>query len=487
MGPRGELTATVGTPECDARPVVAVSGRYTVAPTMSWPTFPRRLPAVVASFGLWSCGGGDLALPSGPGPQVEVVEGDEQVGRPGARLADPLIVRLVDEAGNGIPDRAVVWVVTAGGGTVNPATGTTDAEGFASAEWTLGPAEGPNRVDAQVPGIGSVLFTVTASDSDEGPRPSASRSEVVADPASIDAGTGTSAIRVTVRDGDGDPLAGATVSLQATGEGNVLTQPAGTTGPDGTAVGALQSTAPGEKVVTALVNGSIQVTQTAVVTVTGGGTLRIEPLEGDDQSAPAGSPVSLRPAVRVVDEQGAPVAGVAVTFTVTGGGGAVSGAARTTDGEGVARVGRWTLGSTPGPNTLEASAAGVEGSPVVFTAEGTSAASPVDRLVFLVPPRDVDEGETFTVRVGLVDAAGDVVPLSGIFIYIGLFPEGQNSPTNNDLGGERFENTEDGVAEFELSVRREGRYRLRALTDDLPELGPHGPEPYLYSEVFEVD
>ena len=28
--------------------------------------------------------------------------------------------------------------------------------------------------------------------------------------------------------------------------------------------------------------------------------------------------------------------------------------------------------------------------------------------------------------------------------------------------------------------------RLRALTDDLPELGPHGPEPYLYSDFFEI-
>jgi hypothetical protein len=234
-------------------------------------------------------------------------------------------------------------------------------------------------------------------------------------------------------------------------------------------------------------NGSIQVTRTVVVTVTDGETLRVEPFEGGDQSAPAGSPVPVRPAVRVVDEQGAPVAGVAVSFVVTEGGGVVSGAVQTTDAEGIARVGGWTLGPGPGPNTLEARAAGVEASPVVFTAEGTSAAGAVDRLVFLVPPRDVGQGEKFTVRVALVDAAGDVVPLSGIFIYVGLFPEGSDSPTNRELGGERFENTDDGVAELRLSVLREGRYRLRALTDDLPELGPHGPEPYLYSEVFEVD
>jgi hypothetical protein len=123
----------------------------------------------------------------------------------------------------------------------------------------------------------------------------------------------------------------------------------------------------------------------------------------------------------------------------------------------------------------------------VFTAEGTAAEAVVDRLVFLVPPRDAAENETFRVEVALVDEDGDVVPLSGIFIYVALFQEGRETPSNDLLTGERFENTEAGVAVFDLAVEREGRYRLRALTDDLPELGPHGPEPYLFSDVFEVE
>jgi adhesin/invasin len=181
------------------------------------------------------------------------------------------------------------------------------------------------------------------------------------------------------------------------------------------------------------------------------------------------------------------VAGLTVTFVITGGGGSLTGASAATDAQGIARVGGWTLGGSPGTNTLEARAAGVAGSPVVFTATGTSTGSGVDRLVFLDPPGDVNEEETFTVRVALVDEDGDVVPLDGIFIYIDVFREGRDTPTNTDAGGERFENTDDGVAVFSLRINREGRYRLRALTDDLPELGPHGPEPYLFSDVFEVD
>ena len=85
-----------------------------------------------------------------------------------------------------------------------------------------------------------------------------------------------------------------------------------------------------------------------------------------------------------------------------------------------------------------------------------------------------------------MDSLGNVVPLSEIFIYLGLFPEGSDTPVNDDLSGERFENTIGGIATFDLRVEREGRYRLRALTDDLPGHGPHGPEPFLFSRVFDV-
>jgi hypothetical protein len=47
---------------------------------------------------------------------------------------------------------------------------------------------------------------------------------------------------------------------------------------------------------------------------------------------------------------------VAVTFAVTAGGGSITGANATTDGNGVAALGSWTLGSTAGDNTVTASA-----------------------------------------------------------------------------------------------------------------------------------
>jgi hypothetical protein len=439
----------------------------------------------------WGCGGDDLVLPPDTRSlEVQALQGDDQVGLPGARLADPLIVRLVDEAGDGVPDRAVVWVVNAGGGTVNPATGTTDAEGFASAEWILGSSAGPNTVDARVPDVGVVTFTAIGNPDGGGggggTDPSAAHSTIAADPAAIEAGSEISTIIVTVLDEADAPVPGVTVTLEATGEGNTLTQPAGPTGADGIAVGALQSTVPGEKVVSARLAG-LRLSRTVTVTVTPRPAARIESIEGDDQEAPAGAPVPVRAAVRVVDDQGQPVPGITVSFVVTAGGGRLEGAEQTTNAEGIARVGQWTLGTAPGTNTLEARAGTLEGSPVIFTAEAVAAEQEVARLVFLEPPRDVAENESFTVKVALVDADGDVVPLSGIIIYVGLFPEGSEVPANERLRGETFENTVNGVAELTLGIDRSGRYRLRALTDDLPELGPHGPEPFLFSELFEVD
>lgn len=84
---------------------------------------------------------------------------------------------------------------------------------------------------------------------------SATRSTITADPALIAAGSGTSVVTVTVRGDTGAPVPGASVVVKATGDGNTLTQPSGTTGPDGVAQATRQSTEPGEKVVSATVDG----------------------------------------------------------------------------------------------------------------------------------------------------------------------------------------------------------------------------------------
>jgi hypothetical protein len=454
--------------------------------TCSWRSLIAPL-SIVFSAG---CGEGDLVVPPDGPPLIEIAEGNPQVGTAGFPLEEPVAVRLVDPARQGIPDRAVTWVVSGGGGRTNPQTSMTDEDGIASTTWTLGPSPGPNTLEAVVSDVGVVTLTAMGAGGNDGgsTAPSPTLSTLSVDPAVIVAGGGQTTITVVVRDGSGRPVEGAIVVFAATGEGNVLTQP-GVTDARGTATGSLRSTVAGTKVVSATVNGTVVLTQTAqVVVTTTSATRRMELVRGSNQRAPAGSALSVRPTVRVTDNSGTPVSGVEVTFVITGGAGSVSGATQVTGSDGTASVGNWTLSSSPGQNTLEARAAGVEGSPVVFTAEGTPLELEIDRLIFLqAPPREVREDQVFTLKVALVDANGDIVPLSGVFIYLDLMPAGTDISTNRYLRGERFENTENGVATLDVHViDRKDRYRIRALTDDLPALGPHGPEPWLFSEVFEV-
>jgi len=56
----------------------------------------------------------------------------------------------------------------------------------------------------------------------------------------------------------------------------------------------------------------------------------------------------------VTDQNGHPVVGVTVTFSVTAGGGSIVGQTQVTDVNGVATVGNWTLGASPGVNELQA-------------------------------------------------------------------------------------------------------------------------------------
>src|SRR5919107_1742774 len=300
---------------------------------------------------------------------------------------------------------------------------------------------------------------------------------------------------VRVTDSTGAPMAGQSVTWTVNGGGGAVDPVTAASNAEGLAFAEwILGPSPGLNVVEAQVPGADAITFTATAKTSGGGggggddggdggsavPARIASVQGDGQNAPTGSPVPVRPAVQVTDSSGEPVAGATVTFVVTAGGGTVEGSTQTTGSDGIARVGRWTLGATPGTNTLEARSGSLTGSPVVFTAEATAPPPEpqVDRLVYrFPPPRQAKKDQPFAVKVALVDKNGEVVPLDGILIYLGLFPEGSANPRNQLLNGNRFVSTVDGLATFTLSITEKGEYRLRALTDDLPELGPHGPEP----------
>jgi adhesin/invasin len=143
--------------------------------------------------------------------------------------------------------------------------GTTNASGQITGTLSS-TAAGTKVVTATV--NGSVVIDQTPSVVVNAGAPSASQSSVAATtPITASGGSSQSTITVTVRNGFGIPLSGATVALAATGSGNTLTQPVGTTNASGQITGTLSSTDAGTKVVTATVNGSVVIDQTPSVVV----------------------------------------------------------------------------------------------------------------------------------------------------------------------------------------------------------------------------
>jgi alpha-tubulin suppressor-like RCC1 family protein len=83
-----------------------------------------------------------------------------QTGTTGAALANPIVVTATDTHGNPVPNATIAFAVTAGGGSVAPASATTNAGGQAQTVWTLGSTIGAQTMTAAT---GSISLTVSAT------------------------------------------------------------------------------------------------------------------------------------------------------------------------------------------------------------------------------------------------------------------------------------------------------------------------------------
>lgn len=98
------------------------------------------------------------------------VGGDAETGQIGRVLTSQVRVQVRDRLNQPVVGQTVNFSVTSGGGSVSPASATTNTDGIASTSWTLGPAVGSNTVMASFPGtpIASVTFTATGSATAQG-------------------------------------------------------------------------------------------------------------------------------------------------------------------------------------------------------------------------------------------------------------------------------------------------------------------------------
>ena len=99
---------------------------------------------------------------------------------------------------------------------------------------------------------------------------------------------------------------------------------------------------------------------------------------------------------------------MSVTFAVASGGGSATGLTPTTNAGGIATVGSWTLGASPGANTLTATtSAGITGSPLTFSATGITIGTPYGGGVVGYILQSGDPGYVAGQTHGLIAATAD--------------------------------------------------------------------------------
>ncbi len=309
--------------------------------------------------------------------------GDGQSATVGAAVAIAPSVIVTDGSGQPVNGAGVTFAVASGGGSVTATTAATSAAGIATVgSWTLGHTSGANTLTATLAGpaatgTSSVTFTATGIAG-----AAAAMSKQAGDAQQGSAGQNvTVAPSVVFRDAFGNPVSGVAATFAVASGGGSVTGASPASGADGTAaVGSWKlGNTPGANTLTAttLLAGVTGSPATFSATGNVGAPAAMAKVVGDNQAAPAGAAVNVAPTVRVTDAVGNNVSGAGVNFAVTAGAGTVTGGSQTTAADGTAKPTAWTLGASPGTNTLSATsvASGVTGSPIVFTATGGSALS----------------------------------------------------------------------------------------------------------------
>jgi plastocyanin len=180
---------------------------------MAQPRFASLILAMVVVTS--GCGGGgECCDPIVEDPTVTKTDGDEQLGRVGQPLPEPLQVTVLTEDA-AAPGVTVNWSTTAPGGALIPTSTTTDANGVASSSWTLGTASGAQTATVTVSGAPGSAATFSAAafagpaavlEEADGNEQTGEINTALADP-----------LQTRVTDEFGNPVAGVAVDWAATG------------------------------------------------------------------------------------------------------------------------------------------------------------------------------------------------------------------------------------------------------------------------------
>jgi len=299
--------------------------------------------------------------------------------------------------------------------------------------------------------LAAVAFATACPPPNPTPTPDPSKSTVAVDRPSGAMADGADRVQitVTVRDTAGDPVAGATVQIAASGTGNTLLQPTSPTDASGVASGSLVTTVAESKSISASISqGTIASTATAVF--------------GPGPVSASSSTVVATPASVVADG----VASATVTVTLRDASGNLVPGKNVT----LSSTGTQNAFTQPSATDLRGVAVGVirstraESKVITATVDGAGllqqpsvqfVAASAAKLAFTVPPGTVAATAAITpaVQVEIQDANGNRVAGSSLPVTVSL----AGGTSGAVLGGTRTVAAADGVAVFsDLSVDRAG-------------------------------
>ncbi len=384
---------------------------------------------------------------------LEKYDGDAQNGIAGEELGRPLIVRVIDTAHQPVANATVGFTALESDGAVissNPVT--TDHRGLASVRYRLGRRAGnpPQLIAASLSGASITTNFVAYA---QGKAPAQfellgnDRFEGVAGK-NLDIPL---QIKVSDEFGNGVPQIWVRFRIaNQLGSGQKLVDSVKT---DVNGLAALQPLLPtrtGEYIYLASSPSLPGLDMVFHVTVKPDAAHRLDKQAHDYQSMTAGRQLTYPVTVRVTDQYGNQVPGVAVQFTTLNNSGYVLDATVTSNDSGIAAC-RWVLAPAPKTNTLMAFKLGLHNSPVQFTASGVLNNFP--QFVDL-PASElrIEYNKTFMMAVKAQDHDGDQLQYS-----LRMTPKVTNAT---------FDSSYSRVFTWKPNVRQKGDYRINLRVED---------------------
>ncbi len=196
----------------------------------------------------------NIKVTAGVPGKIAILQGNNQSGKPGQLLPTTFVVQVSDATGNLLPNTPVTWKVLNGTITLSQVSATTDANGKASAQGTLGSTPGTAQVQVTA-GSGaaqvSATFTATITVPIGGLQVVSGSSQSAAQNAAF-----PNPLVVEVTDANGNAVAGQSVTFTVTSGSATVATPTATSDGSGHASTAVSAggTA-GAVVVTASSNG----------------------------------------------------------------------------------------------------------------------------------------------------------------------------------------------------------------------------------------